>query len=197
MKRSVAALIVVASLGVCAEAHAPVPSGDRSAPPPCGTARIRGRVVAAATGRPVRLATITLVPLGNGSGTRTATTNVNGQYELADLHGGRYAFYANHRGYLEQNVDQPRPLARYRLLELAEGEHLDGIDFSLHRGGVITGIISDESGDPLPDVRLTAVRHDTYRRHRRRHLRSGSHHIESVRRLGTREVRRIDCAAVR
>ena len=106
----------------------------------------------------MRLASITLVPLGNGLGTRTATSDANGQYELANLAGGRYAFYANHRGYLEQNFDQPRPLARYRLLELAEGEQLDGIDFSLHRGGVITGIISDETGDPLPDVRVTAVR---------------------------------------
>ena len=149
MKRSVVALIIVASLGVCADAQASVPPRVWSAPPPDGTARIRGRVVEAATGRPVRLASITLVPLGNGLGTRTATSDANGQYELADLGGGRYAFYANHRGYLEQNFDQPRPLARYRLLELAEGEQLDGIDFSLHRGGVITGIISDETGDPF------------------------------------------------
>jgi hypothetical protein len=53
-----------------------------------------------------------------------------------DLPAGRYSFYVTHRAYLEQSFDQPRPLARYRLLELAEGEQLDGVVFSLHRGGV-------------------------------------------------------------
>ena len=61
-------------------------------------------------------------------------------------------------GYLEQNFDQPSPFARYRLLELAEGEQLDGMDFRLHRGAVITGVITDEAGDPLPDVSVQVMR---------------------------------------
>ena len=146
MKNAATALIVVASLTVA------VAQTTKS------TARIRGRVVAAATGRAVRNATVWVGALGNTDIRKTVRTDANGQYELADLPAGRYSFTASHPAYLTQNFDQPRPLARYRLLELAEGEQLDGIDFSLHRGGVITGIISDESGDPLPDVRVTAVR---------------------------------------
>ena len=71
---------------------------------------------------------------------------------------GRYSFVASRTGYLEQNFDQPNPFARYRLLELAEGEQLDGMDFRLHRGAVITGVITDEAGDPLPDVWVQVMR---------------------------------------
>ena len=146
MRRSAAALFVVALYVASSAAQAPK-----------STAGIRGRVVAAATGRPVRLATITLSP-GTPSGIRTVRTDANGQYELASLPAGRYAFFVTHPAYLTQEFDQPRPLARYRLLELADGEQLDGMDFSLHRGAAITGIISDEAGDPMPDVRVMALR---------------------------------------
>ena len=44
------------------------------------------------------------------------------------------------------------------MLELAEGEQLDGIDFRLHRGAVITGVITDDAGDPLPDVWVQVMR---------------------------------------
>jgi hypothetical protein len=65
---------------------------------------------------------------------------------------------ASRTGYIEQNFDQPQPFVRYRLLELAEGEQLDGIDFRLHRGAVITGVITDDAGDPLPDVGVQVMR---------------------------------------
>ena len=122
-----------------------------------GSARIRGRVVAAATGRPLLLATVALSG-GNPYVRRTVRTDSNGGYEFANLPAGRYSFVASRTGYLEQNFDQPNPLARYRLLELAEGEHLDGMDFRLHRGAAITGVITDEAGDPLEGAYVVAMR---------------------------------------
>ena len=41
---------------------------------------------------------------------------------------------------------------------LREGEQLDAMDFRLHRGAVITGVITDEAGDPLPDVWVQVMR---------------------------------------
>ena len=44
------------------------------------------------------------------------------------------------------------------MLELAEGEHLDEMDFRLHRGAVVTGMITHEAGDPLPDASVQVMR---------------------------------------
>jgi hypothetical protein len=150
--KSTAALLVVAAL--TGFVHAQAPSVMRE---PTSSARIRGRVVTAATGRPLLLATVTLSG-GNPYFRRNTQTDANGNYEFANLPPGRYSFSASRAGYVDQNFDQPHPLARYRLLELAEGEQLDGIDFRLHRGAVITGVITDEAGDPLPDAWVQVMR---------------------------------------
>jgi hypothetical protein len=154
MKQFVAAVLVAGSFAAPSEAQTP---RDRPAQTPGGTGRIRGRVVAAATGRPLLLATVTLSG-GNPYVRHTVRTDSNGGYEFANLPAGRYSFIASRTGYLEQNFDQPNPLARYRLLELAEGEHLDGMNFRLHRGAVITGVITDESGEPLEGAYVVAMR---------------------------------------
>ena len=146
MKHTAAVAFIAASLVWSASAQTPKSS-----------ARIRGRVVAVATGRPLLLATVTLSG-GNPYAQRTVRTDSNGSYEIANLPAGRYSFAASRAGYLEQNFDQPNPLARYRLLELTDGEQLDGMDFRLHRGAVISGVITDETGDPLPDASVQVMR---------------------------------------
>jgi hypothetical protein len=122
------------------------------------TGRIRGRVIAAATGTPVQGATVRAARLGAPGIQRETRTDENGRYALADLPAGTYSFFVIHPAYLEQNFDQPQPLARYRMLELADGEQLVDVDFRLHRGGVITGVITDENGEPVPGVRVAALR---------------------------------------
>lgn len=146
MKTAAAAGLVILSLAA-ADAQAPR-----------ATARVRGRVVAAATGRPLIRATVRLQSVDSQKIFRAVKTDSNGRYDLADLPGGRYSFFVAQTGYLNQNFDQPHPLARYRLLELADGEQLDAIDFTLHRGSAITGVITDDAGDPLTDVRVEALR---------------------------------------
>ena len=121
------------------------------------TARVRRRVVAAATGRPLSRATVRLMSADNQKVFRAIKTDSNGRYDLGDLPEGRYAFVAAQTGYLDQQFDQPHPLARYRLLELTDGEQLDAINFALHRGSAITGVITDEMGDPLTDVRIQNI----------------------------------------
>jgi hypothetical protein len=153
--RSIAALLVFAAIMGHVYAQAPTVMREQTALKT--TARIRGRVIAAATGRPLLLATVILSG-GLPYVRRTTTADSNGNYEFANLPPGRYSFSASRAGYVEQNFDQPTPFARHRLLELAEGEQLDGVDFWLHRGGVITGVITDEAGDPLPDASVRVMR---------------------------------------
>jgi hypothetical protein len=154
MKPSTAAAIIAASLSVHLVAQGPNLPGTA----PKNSARISGRVVAAASGRPLVRATVRLRG-GAGPGiSRTALTDSNGHYDIPDLPAGRYSLAATRTGFLEQHFDQPRPFARYRLLELGEAEHLDGMNFSLHRGAAITGVVTDEAGDPLEGVHVVAMR---------------------------------------
>jgi Carboxypeptidase regulatory-like domain len=154
MTRFTAAAIIAASLSVHPVAQGPSVPGSA----PKDSARISGRVVAAATGRPLSLATVRLSGGGNPGISRTVRTDSSGQYEISDLAAGRYSLVASRTAFLEQHFDQPRPFARYRLLELAEGEHLDGLNFSLHRGAAITGVVTDEAGDPLEGAYVVAMR---------------------------------------
>src|SRR5687767_8745729 len=133
--RSIAAVLVFVVLAGPVSAQAPTVMQEQKP-----SARVRGRVVAAATGQALMLATVTLAG-GNPYGRRSVQTDANGIYEFTNLPAGRYSFFASRAGYLEQNFDQPSPFARHRLLDLAEGELLEGMDFRLHRGAVITGVI--------------------------------------------------------
>jgi hypothetical protein len=158
MKHSVAAFIIVASLGVCAEAQAPMPPRDRSAPPPSGTGRIRGRVVAADTGAPLRRAQVHL-----GSSelrvNRTVSTDADGRFEVTDLPDGSYFLTVTRNGYASLQFGQQRPFEGGRTLELAHGRLIDHLDFALPRGGVITGRVTDQLGEPVTAVAMQAMRY--------------------------------------
>jgi Carboxypeptidase regulatory-like domain len=74
-------------------------------------------------------------------------TDAEGRYRLTNLPEGRYETQAILRGYVKENRS-PRKL----LLEsfsLNEGESRENVDFTLVRGGVITGRVTDADGRPL------------------------------------------------
>src|SRR5262249_26036896 len=66
-----------------------MPSRDRT-PTAAGTAVIRGRVVSADSSKPLRRARITLSAPELGGDQRTASTGMDGRYEVTDLPAGRY-----------------------------------------------------------------------------------------------------------
>ena len=126
--------------------------------PPAGTARIRGRVVAADTGVPLRRAQIR-VTAGEIRVMRSATTDADGRYEVAGLPAGRYAIFVARNGFVSLQFGQQRPFEPGRPLDVAEAQVHDRIDFALPRGGVIAGRVTDELGEPVAGVRMTALRH--------------------------------------
>src|SRR5262245_30401680 len=83
---------------------------DQRQPAQTGTSVVKGRVVAADTGRALRRAAITLTAPELGSETRTASTGLDGQYEIRDLPAGRYTVRVQRSGYLPLQYGQRRPL---------------------------------------------------------------------------------------
>ena len=137
----------------------PLPPRDGAASnEPAGTARIRGRVVAADTGAPLRRALVRLAAAELRIN-RSSTTDAEGRYEFPELPAGRYNLSVTRSGFVSLSFGQQRPFEQGRPLDLASAQQADKIDFALPRGGVIAGRITDELGEPLAGVRVQAMRY--------------------------------------
>lgn len=125
---------------------------------PTGTAKIRGRVVAADTGSPLRRAQVR-ISAQEQRVMRVTTTDAEGQYQFSELPSGRFSISVARNGYVSLQFGQRRPFEPGRPLDLSDGQTAEKIDFALPRGGVITGRITDESGEPLAGVGIRAMRY--------------------------------------
>jgi hypothetical protein len=129
-----------------------------NAQPATGTARITGQVVSAETGSPIRRAQIRITSR-DARINRNTTTGSDGRFEISALPASRYRLYVSKAGYVALEYGQARPFEAGKLLDIANGQALEKIDFSLPRGSVITGRITDEFGDPVTDVQVQAMRY--------------------------------------
>jgi hypothetical protein len=156
---SVALVAAAVSLGIAQT----TPRTPQATPPrdirpaaPTGTAVIRGRIVAADTNRPVSLATITAsAPELRES--RSISTNAEGRYELRNLPAGRYTLSVSRSGYLTLQYGQRRPLEQGKVLQIADAQAVDSVDFVLPRMSVISGRIIDEEGEPVAGAQVFAT----------------------------------------
>jgi hypothetical protein len=178
-------LFLIAASGSAQQVIFSGPGGQMPAPPPpglppgigggvpardnsvrTGTARIRGHVVAADNGAPLRKAQVrALSPELREN--RLATTDAQGAYEFKDLPAGRYTLSANKGSFVSLQYGQTRPLEPGKPLQILDAQTIEKVDFSLPRGSVITGRIVDEFGEPTADVMVAPMRYQ-YQQGRRR-----------------------------
>jgi protocatechuate 3,4-dioxygenase beta subunit len=162
--RTTIALVVFACacLGVAAQ-QAPLPSPQgrpggvdaRAAADAKGTASIRGRVVAADTGRPLVGVSMTAV---SDAVRRQATTDRAGVFGWNDLPAGQYRVTVNMvTGYLPVAFHGDPETGGGEDITITDGESFDKADFRLLRGGVIAGRIVDEAGEPIEGVQVQAL----------------------------------------
>lgn len=138
------------------------PSRDTSAQQkdvaPTPTGRIGGRVVTADTGRPVKRARV-FVTAAELPGGRGVFTDDSGVFDLTELPAGRYTLTVSKSGFVSLAYGQRRPLQAGTPLQLGDGEQLKGVEFRLPRGGVISGRVVDEDGEPVPGAMVRVMRY--------------------------------------
>jgi protocatechuate 3,4-dioxygenase beta subunit len=132
-----------------------------------GTAVVRGRVLAADTGKPLRRARITLSGAELGREGRSTSTSLDGRYEIAELPAGRYTIRVTRSGYLPLQYGQRRPLEPGKPIQVLDRQALDRVDFALPRASVISGQIIDELSEPVADVQVFAMRSAWFQGRRR------------------------------
>ena len=87
-----------------------------------------------------------------------ATTDADGNYRITGIPAGSYQVSPMAPAYVVTDLVATRE--RGRTLLLAEGEDVQDVDFSLERGGVIAGRVTDANGRPVVEERLTLVSAD-------------------------------------
>jgi carboxypeptidase family protein len=120
-----------------------------------GTGVIAGRVIAGDTGRPLRRARVVVA---GGGRPHVASTDEQGRYRITGLSAVTYTVTAAKSGYVDAAYGQRRSLGPGVPVELADGQQATNIDLRLARGGVITGRVLDEEGEPLARTVVTVLR---------------------------------------
>lgn len=142
------------------------PPRDPSAPQAKGTASIKGKVVTAQGGRPIRRVQINLSSR-ELTESKTMSTNSQGVFEFTELPAGRYTLSASRGGYLRLQFGQRHPGESGRPIQLADGQKMTTADFALPRASTIVGRITDEVGDPLPGASIFPMQWKYFRGQRR------------------------------
>ena len=127
---------------------------------PTGTAVISGRVLAADTSRPVKRARV----IATGAGRPfAATTDDQGRFTISGLPAANYSIVATKSGFVDAALGQRRALRFGTPVTIADGQQLGNIEIKLSRGGVITGRIADEDGEPLARALVSVMRYQYIR----------------------------------
>jgi hypothetical protein len=124
---------------------------------PRGTSIIRGQILAADNGTPIRRAQVRInAPEVRES--RVATTDAQGHFEIKELPAGRYTMSASKGGFVTLQYGQRRPSESGTPIELGDGQTLEKIAIALPRGSVLGGRITDEFGEPVANANVSAWR---------------------------------------
>lgn len=126
---------------------------------PLGQGVIVGQTVDAGTKQPLAGALVTLsMP---GAQAIRALADGEGRFAFRDLPKGRFSLTASKAGFVEGAYGRLRPSGPTQSLELNDGDKDATISIPLWRYAAITGIVLDESGEPMVATSVRALRRST------------------------------------
>jgi hypothetical protein len=154
----ICACVLLATTGMAHAQPRRAPGPQRS-----GNGSIVGRVFDAATNTPIRRAQI------QGTNNELFVDTLSddeGRFQLPNLPQGEWRVTVAKGGYFTWQPGQKRPFDPPPPIRLARGQRVS-TDVHLSRGGVITGRVSDDSGEPLAGLRVRVYRAKMVKGYRR------------------------------
>jgi protocatechuate 3,4-dioxygenase beta subunit len=112
-----------------------------------GTSVVSGRVVDT-RGRTVPNAIVVLASADAMAG-RSVTTDNGGNFQIANVPGGRFGIGASAPGFPLSVQLQTRPSTTLMEIAVKDGQATTEVVLTLRRGAVISGVVTDEFGDPV------------------------------------------------
>ena len=158
--------ILLMSLGLAA----PLSSGQtQPAVKPGDLCTLDGRVLDAATGEPVKKASITLTPsnakqAGSAAAGATlpqqfgTTTDSSGRFAMKDVDPGAYRLQVARNGYVSGEYGARGPSKSGTVLTLSPGQQAKDLTVKLPPHGVIAGRVLDEDGDPMASMTVQLLK---------------------------------------
>lgn len=126
-------------------------------------AAIEGTVVKAGSGEPVRKARLVLQKVESRRSLEPppgAVSDVEGHFVIPDIEPGQYRLWVERNGFVRQEYGQRTPSATRpgTPFTLEAGQRLRDVTFRLVPTAVIAGRVLDEDSEPVPNVRVQALR---------------------------------------
>lgn len=161
-RRALAALLLALSFAAHARAQQATPT------PAKDPASLSGRVTSA--GRPAREVPVVLMPADwyvQREPVAKGVTDEEGRYKLSNVPPGRYHLTAVSPGYIfaEGGANEWQ---QGKVVNVSAGDELKDLDFTLVRGGAVTGRVTDSDGKPVVEEVVTLLLADPRERKERR-----------------------------
>ncbi|HEY1307168.1 MAG TPA: carboxypeptidase-like regulatory domain-containing protein [Vicinamibacterales bacterium] len=117
---------------------------------------IQGRIVSP-DGLPIAGAVVQALPVPSGADAqhrpvaarRYASSDIDGRYVVRDLKAWDWKITVARSGFVDTSYGQRRSTDWGELVHVRDGDHLQGIDVMLLRGGIVSGTVVDRFGEPL------------------------------------------------
>jgi hypothetical protein len=150
-------IVALASAAVAAAAAQQPPRDN--ARDAAGSASLSGRVlVDGDPQQPARRARVTLTNVARSSPGQTTTTDEQGAFTFRALPAGRFELQAFKNAYLRSSYGAMRPDRAGTPIVLKDGEAIADLAMTIVRGGVITGVVRDLRGRPVPGANVRVLR---------------------------------------
>jgi hypothetical protein len=123
--------------------------------------RVISGFVTSADAQPLAGATVVLNESGHSGSSAETTTDAQGRFDFTALPDGRFEVVASRRGYARSSYDEHGGVNT----AIVTGENLDttGLVLSLAPLASISGTVTEDSGDPVPQAQLHVFREDPMR----------------------------------
>ena len=120
------------------------------------SAIVSGRVIDAATGRPIPGAVVSVAGTAAANPADGVLTNEGGHFVVRGLRKGSLALSAAKAGYVDAAFGQRRVGGSRQMIAVDDGQRLNDLEIRMWRQSAITGTITDDAGDPVIAARVTA-----------------------------------------
>jgi protocatechuate 3,4-dioxygenase beta subunit len=172
-RRAVCAAVATLILGVSARsdpgvAAQGIPSSASVQAPPA-TALILGRVIDAATNRPMPGVVVRIGAGGAGAAATStaeptaAMTTAHGEFLFRDLQAGAYGLAAQASGYMPGAYGERRPEGTSDVVNVEAGARVTDVTIRMWKYAAINGTVLDDSGEPVVNALVRLLQRGTVR----------------------------------